>query len=87
MPLELRTRGGDDSRLTELHAPVGDRGPIANHGAKAVRCAAGAGSVQVGFQVFSDFMTYRNGTYFRTKSAQGPRGGHAVKLVGWGVDA
>tara|TARA_B110001452_G_scaffold50504_1_gene38596 strand:- start:2206 stop:2490 length:285 start_codon:yes stop_codon:yes gene_type:complete len=41
---------------------------------------------QVGFQVFADFMTYRNGTYFRTKSAQGPRGGHAVKLVGWGVD-
>ena len=44
------------------------------------------GPVQVGFQVFSDFMTYHNGTYFRTKSAQGPRGGHAVKIVGWGVD-
>jgi cathepsin B len=44
------------------------------------------GPVQVGFQVFSDFMTYHNGTYFRTASAQGPRGGHAVKIVGWGVD-
>ena len=39
-------------------------------------------SRKVGFQVFSDFMTYKNGTYFRTKSAQGPRGGHAVKIVG-----
>lgn len=45
------------------------------------------GPVQVGFQVFSDFMTYHNGTYFRTPSAQGPRGGHAVKIVGWGVDS
>ena len=45
------------------------------------------GPIQVGFQVFSDFMTYQNGTYFRTPGAQGPRGGHAVKIVGWGVDA
>jgi len=44
------------------------------------------GPVQVGFQVFSDFMTYKNGTYFRTAGAQGPLGGHAVKLVGWGTD-
>ena len=28
-------------------------------------------------QVFSDFMTYKNGTYFRTPSAQGPRGGRS----------
>ena len=45
------------------------------------------GPIQVAFQVFSDFMFYHNGTYFRTKSAQGPHGGHAVKIVGWGVDA
>ena len=31
--------------------------------------------------------SYTNGTYVRTKSATGPGGGHAVKLVGWGVDA
>ena len=45
------------------------------------------GSIEVGFQVFSDFMSYHNGTYSRTKGSQGPKGGHAVKLVGWGVDA
>jgi len=44
------------------------------------------GPVQVGFQVFSDFMQYHNGTYRRTPSANGPLGGHAVKLVGWGTD-
>ena len=44
------------------------------------------GSIEVGFQVFSDFMSYKNGTYSRTKGAQGPKGGHAVKVVGWGVD-
>ena len=43
------------------------------------------GPIEVGFTVFSDFMSYRNGTYSRTAGAQ-MRGGHAVKLVGWGVD-
>jgi len=45
------------------------------------------GPIQVGFQVFSDFMQYHNGTYKRTAGAQGPLGGHAVKIVGWGADA
>ena len=40
------------------------------------------GPIQVGFQVFSDFMQYHNGTYSRTAGAQGPLGGHAVKIVG-----
>ena len=43
------------------------------------------GPIEVGFSVFSDFMSYRNGTYSRTAGAQ-LRGGHAVKLTGWGVD-
>jgi cathepsin B len=43
------------------------------------------GSIEVGFQVFSDFMSYHNGTYRRTAGAQ-LKGGHAVKLIGWGVD-
>jgi hypothetical protein len=43
------------------------------------------GPIEVGFTVFSDFMSYRNGTYSRTAGAQ-MRGGHAVKLTGWGVD-
>jgi len=44
------------------------------------------GPIQVAFYVFSDFMTYSNGTYFRTPAAAGPVGGHSVKIVGWGVD-
>ena len=44
------------------------------------------GSIEVGFQVFEDFMSYHNGTYTRTAGSPGPKGGHAVKLVGWGVD-
>eukprot|EP01043_Picozoa_sp_COSAG02_P031504 COSAG02_NODE_2059_length_9974_cov_6.226532_13_plen_544_part_00 len=33
------------------------------------------GSIEVGFQVFSDFMSYKNGTYKRTRGAQ-LKGGH-----------
>lgn len=44
------------------------------------------GPVEAAFFVFSDFHSYRNGTYFRTPSAYGPLGGHAVRLIGWGVD-
>jgi len=44
------------------------------------------GPIAVSFFVFSDFMNYRNGTYFRTSIASGPLGGHAVKLLGWGID-
>mmetsp|Transcript_91247 Transcript_91247/g.258406 ORF Transcript_91247/g.258406 Transcript_91247/m.258406 type:complete len:630 (-) Transcript_91247:68-1957(-) len=44
------------------------------------------GPVEAAFYVFSDFHSYRRGTYFRTPSAVGPLGGHAVRLVGWGTD-
>jgi len=43
------------------------------------------GPVQVSFFVFSDFHSYRKGVYSRTPAAYGPVGGHAVRLVGWGV--
>lgn len=45
------------------------------------------GPVEVAFFVLSDFHSYNNGTYFRTPSAFGPLGGHAVRLIGWGVDS
>lgn len=44
------------------------------------------GPVEVAFYVFSDFMNYRSGVYFRTPGAYGPLGGHAVRLLGWGID-
>jgi cathepsin B len=41
------------------------------------------GPVQTGFTVYSDFMTYTSGIYiYKTGSVLG---GHAVKIVGWGI--
>lgn len=45
------------------------------------------GPIEVAFFVFSDFHSYSNGTYFRTPSAFGPLGGHAVRAIGWGLDS
>lgn len=39
------------------------------------------GAVEVGFTVFSDFMSYRGGVYKHLSGAM--EGGHAVKIVGW----
>lgn len=44
------------------------------------------GPVEVAFFVFSDFMSYKRGVYFRTPGAFGPLGGHAVRLLGWGTE-
>merc|ERR1711865_435285 len=43
------------------------------------------GPVEVAFFVYSDFQTYDSGVYHRTKSSQGPLGGHAVRVLGWGT--
>jgi len=42
------------------------------------------GPVESGFSVYQDFMTYKSGVY-QHKSG-GLLGGHAVKIVGWGVE-
>ena len=42
------------------------------------------GSVQATFYVYSDFLLLRSGVYQRTTNEM--IGGHAVKIVGWGVD-
>lgn len=42
------------------------------------------GPVQAAFQVFMDFKTYKSGVY---RHVTGPlEGGHAVKILGWGVE-
>ena len=41
------------------------------------------GPVQTGFTVYQDFMSYKSGIYEHTYGAE--LGGHAVKIVGWGV--
>ena len=41
------------------------------------------GPIEVAFTVYEDFMSYTSGVYVHTTG--GVLGGHAVKLVGWGV--
>eukprot|EP01108_Squamamoeba_japonica_P007836 TRINITY_DN67_c0_g1_i2.p1 TRINITY_DN67_c0_g1~~TRINITY_DN67_c0_g1_i2.p1 ORF type:complete len:279 (-),score=59.54 TRINITY_DN67_c0_g1_i2:113-949(-) len=43
------------------------------------------GPVQTAFTVFNDFPTYKSGVYQRTPGAT-PLGGHAVKIIGYGVE-
>lgn len=42
------------------------------------------GPVTVAFTVYSDFENYAGGVYSHTTGK--PMGGHAVKMLGWGVD-
>ena len=42
------------------------------------------GPIEVAFDVFEDFMTYKSGIYQHVSGKM--LGGHAVKLVGWGVE-
>ena len=44
------------------------------------------GPIEVAFFVFSDFQTYHRGVYHRTAASQGPLGGHAVRVLGWGTE-
>ena len=41
------------------------------------------GPIEVSFTVYQDFMSYKSGVYVHTSG--GVLGGHAVKLIGWGV--
>lgn len=43
------------------------------------------GPVEASFTVYTDFLTYKSGVYYHTSGSS--LGGHAVKIVGWGVDA
>jgi len=43
------------------------------------------GPVSAAFTVYSDFPTYKTGVYRHTSGSQ--LGGHAVEIVGWGVDS
>ena len=44
------------------------------------------GPVEAAFYVFDDFYNYVSGVYIRTKGSS-LAGGHAIKIIGWGVDA
>jgi len=40
--------------------------------------------METGFVVYSDFMNYKGGIYHYTSGVM--QGGHAVKIVGWGIE-
>lgn len=42
------------------------------------------GPMETGFTVYADFMNYKSGIY--THESGRMEGGHAVKIVGWGVE-
>jgi cathepsin B len=57
-----------------------------------VRCSADVkrelyenGPLETGFMVYQDFMSYTGGVY--THTAGGFLGGHAVEIIGWGVES
>lgn len=42
------------------------------------------GPVEVSFTVYADFEAYKSGVYTHVSGSE--LGGHAVKMLGWGVD-
>jgi cathepsin B len=42
------------------------------------------GPVEAAFTVYADFLTYKSGVYQHTSGSA--LGGHAIKIVGWGVE-
>ena len=43
------------------------------------------GPLEVGFEVYEDFLNYQSGVYYYTGGEL--LGGHAVKVIGWGVES
>jgi cathepsin B len=44
------------------------------------------GPVEAGFTVYTSFMAYKSGVYHK-RLLDIPEGGHAIKIVGWGIEA
>lgn len=42
------------------------------------------GSVEAAFLVYEDFLNYKSGVYHNVKGE--PLGGHAVRMIGWGIE-
>merc|ERR1719183_299712 len=45
------------------------------------------GPVQVAFKVYKSFMSYKSGVYSKHFWELLPKGGHAVKVIGWGTES
>merc|ERR1719502_1367939 len=57
----------------------------ANGAAEIQKAIMAGGPMEVAFTVYSDFENYVSGIYHHVSGGQ--VGGHAVKVVGWGVDS
>jgi cathepsin B len=44
------------------------------------------GPIQVAFMVYNSFMSYKTGVYQKLRFEFMPKGGHAVKIIGWGTE-
>jgi len=42
------------------------------------------GPIETGFDVYEDFMNYKSGVYQHVTGAL--KGGHAIKVLGWGIE-
>jgi cathepsin B len=42
------------------------------------------GPIEAAFTVYEDFLAYKSGVYKHTTGSQ--LGGHAIKIIGWGVE-
>jgi cathepsin B len=45
---------------------------------------SGSGPIETAFTVYQDFMSYKSGIYHHVTG--GVEGGHAIKVLGWGVE-
>ena len=52
--------------------------------AKIKTLIEGSGPVETGFTVYADFFNYKSGVYHHVSGSA--QGGHAVKIIGWGVE-
>jgi cathepsin B len=57
----------------------------ANTPASIKNLIASSGPVETGFTVYEDFFAYKSGIYHHVSG--GMAGGHAVKIIGWGVES
>jgi cathepsin B len=58
---------------------------VANNVAKIQTEIMTNGPVEAAFTVYDDFPTYKSGVYHHVQGAS--LGGHAIKILGWGVDS
>ncbi|KAG8301348.1 hypothetical protein J6590_055116 [Homalodisca vitripennis] len=73
-----------DHTFADDHHKVKSTFTIVNDVAKTQKEIFKHGPVEAGFDVYEDFLSYKSGVYQHTTGDY--LGGHAVKIIGWGVE-